>query len=304
MKYRNEVKIGVALILAVIAFYIGTQLLRDLPVFSRVESFSTMVPDAAGVAPGNAVRINGVSIGSVHEVQLIQDGARIRFTVNPDIRLTHGSLTFISSVGFFGDTQLGIKLGPPDATLHESGDVIPSETGDALVGLSESAPKTLRHADSLITSTADAVDAARRLLSDPESNLLQTFASVQESADALSAILAEEQLRLTAVLEDMHTLTGALTVLAQDSLAIAAGNINLVLARLQDNLAALERTTVALTTLLDGINSGQGTLGKLVTEDSLYTEIRLTVSDLHRLLTDFEENPKKYLKELKLVDIF
>ncbi|MYF64227.1 MAG: hypothetical protein F4183_07020 [Rhodothermaceae bacterium] len=70
------------------------------------------------------------------------------------------------------------------------------------------------------------------------------------------------------------------------------------------NLDLLETTTVELNTLLASINSGQGTLGKLVTDDSLYVEAHAASAALRRILENFEENPNQYLRHLKLIDFF
>ena len=74
--------------------------------------------------------------------------------------------------------------------------------------------------------------------------------------------------------------------------------------QLSTNLMILESSMMELNALLTSINSGQGTLGKLAQDDSLYVELLGTTSALKKILEDFEENPKKYLEHLRLVDVF
>jgi phospholipid/cholesterol/gamma-HCH transport system substrate-binding protein len=47
--------------------------------------------------------------------------------------------------------------------------------------------------------------------------------------------------------------------------------------------------------LMQKINQNQGTLGKLVNEDSVYNSLQKTMNDLDNLLIDLKANPKKYV---------
>ena len=304
MKYSNELKIGVAIVLSAIVFYVGIRYFRDLPIFSGTYEFQTTFADAAGLVSGNAVRINGVNVGSVNRVTLQDGAAMINFTVSTDVAMTHGSVASIGGFGLLGVVRLDIQLGPPDTTLHQPGDFIPSTTEEGLDQLIEEAPDIVGRADSLIIGATETLGAARTLMADPQSDLLQTLNAIQGSANALNTLLRAEQDRIAGVLEGVESLTGSLNTLAQDSLTATVANVNQLLDRLDRNMEALETTTASLNMLLDKLNQGQGTLGQLINEDSLYTELHTTIGNLNRILLDFEQNPKKYLKDLKLVDVF
>lgn len=59
--------------------------------------------------------------------------------------------------------------------------------------------------------------------------------------------------------------------------------------RANTSLAELEK-------ILAQINEGQGTLGMLMYNDTLYLEIEKTAEELNLLLKDIRENPKRYVK--------
>ena len=166
------------------------------------------------------------------------------------------------------------------------------------------APEIVGHADSLMLGATETLAAARTLMADPQSDLAQTLVAIQGSANALSTLLRAEQDRISGVLEGVETLTGNLNTLTRDSLTATVGNVNALLAQIDQNMASLEATTTSLNAILGKIDQGEGTLGKLVNDDSLYTKLDITLTNLNRILLDFEQNPKKYLKDLKLVDVF
>jgi len=99
-------------------------------------------------------------------------------------------------------------------------------------------------------------------------------------------------------------LANALTVLAEDSLTHTVEDLNDTIIHLNQTLDAIDRTVMAIDLFVQRINSGQGTLGKLATDDSLYIEATQAAAALRRVLETLEEDPQKYLKEIRLVDIF
>ncbi|MXW83677.1 MAG: MCE family protein [Rhodothermaceae bacterium] len=305
MKINNELKIGLAVVLAGVVFYLGIRFLRDLPLFGQATVYHTELVNSNGLAAGNAVVVNGVGVGSITEVRLILTGAYITFSVEEDVALTEGTTASAGGFGFVSSVQLNLTLGPPDAPVYEPGSIIPaSNQSDVLADLTDRAPAVLGRIDTVLTGSSQAISAARYLLTGPESQMQQTLASIRNSAGAFEAVLLAEQGSMQAVLKDIEQLAITLESFAGDSLGGAATALKEVLVRLSMNLDLLETTTVELNTLLASINSGQGTLGKLVTDDSLYVEAHAASAALRRILENFEENPNQYLRHLKLIDFF
>jgi phospholipid/cholesterol/gamma-HCH transport system substrate-binding protein len=306
VKYGNEIKIGVALVLSFIVFYIGIRYFKDLPLFAGTASFRTSFANAGGLVTGNVVRINGVNVGAVDEVSLQagSDRAHVVFHVDRAVVLTHGSMTSIGGVGALGVVRMEISLGPVDTTAYVPGDFVPSAETSGLDKLIERAPAIIGRADSLILGASETLGAARALMADPQSELMQTLVAIQGSANALNTLLRTEQARIGGVLEGVDSLTGTLNTLTRDSLTVTVHNVNQLLERIDANIAALEGTTATLNAILGKIDQGDGTLGKLINDATLYTRLDSTLGALNRILLDFERNPKKYLKDLKLVDVF
>jgi len=302
---RNEVKIGLAVILATIVFYAGIRYFRDLPIWGQATIYHAELPNSKGLVTGNVVAVNGVAVGSVTGVRLISTGAQVTFSVHDDVVLTEGSTASSGGFGIVSSVQLNLVLGPPDAPVYPPGSLIPASTdSDILSDLADRAPGVIDQVDTFLSGSNSAIDAATELLTNPEGQMKQTLASIEASARALESVLLADQGGVQSALEEIENLSETLETFAGDSLGSVTTDVKLVMRQLSTNLMILESSIMELNALLTSINSGQGTLGKLAQDDSLYVELLGTTSALKKILQDFEENPKKYLEHLRLVDVF
>ncbi len=309
MKYSNELKVGIALVVTILIFYIGFRYLQDLPFFKGTTEFFTTFDDAGGLVSGNAVRINGVVVGAVDVVRLVpgDNVARVRFHLDRDIVLPHGSTTSIGGVGALGVVRMAITLGT-DTTYYQEGDTIPrrEETGMGALTDVLGAP-IANQVDSMLTGATATLSAARTLMTGSQDELRQTLLAVQGSAVALNDLLIAEQDRLSGVLDGVAELTGNLNAFTGDngdSLRVITQSLTQSLNRLDRTLASLESTTAGINSIIGKIENGEGTLGLLINDPSLYHQLDSTLASLNRILLDFQQNPKRYLKDLKIVDVF
>jgi len=216
------------------------------------------------------------------------------------------SQTLIGGTSLLGAVRLDINLGSGTET-YNNGDYVPSVSETGLDALFERAPGLVDRADSLLIGVNATVASTQALIEGENSSLNQTLRALQSTALSLNQLIRTEQQRLGHVLAGVDTLTGNLndfTVRQNDSLAIAIGNLNRVLTRMDQNLASLESTTTSLDAAVTKINEGDGTMSLLINDPSLYYKLDSTLTSFDRLLTAFEENPKRFLKDLKLVDVF
>jgi phospholipid/cholesterol/gamma-HCH transport system substrate-binding protein len=308
VKFSNELKVGAAVVIAVLIFIVGVRYFEDIPLFSDTYKLHTSFKDAGGLIKGNPVRVNGVNVGRVEAVSLntSENIAEVLFHVDEDIEIPKGSTTNIGGTSLLGAVRLDIQI-QPNTEHYADGDFVPSVSETGLDAIFEKAPGLVERADSVLIGVNATVASTRALIEGENSSLNQTLLALQSTALSLNRLIHAEQQRLDNVLAGVETLTGNLntfTVRQNDSLAIAIGNLNRVLTRMDQNLASLESTTTNLDAVVTKINEGDGTMSLLINDPSLYYQLDSTLTSFDRLLTAFEENPKRFLKDLKLVDVF
>ena len=304
MKYTNEIKVGVVIVVAAAVFYVGTQFLREIPVFSRNARYSTVVGNAAGLVSGNSVLISGVKVGSVTGVDLVEGGAQIHFSLKNNLRVTHGTTVAITGFGALGDLRLEVVLGPATAALHESGDKLPNANNKIVDEVAASLPATVGLVDTLLINTDHALVAARELMTTPASELVLTLQSFRSTAEAMENLLLSQHERVESVLTRFESVARTADGVLRDSLTVAVEAVRGTMNELSESLEAVTRAANAAETVLHLTAEGEGTIGRLMQDDSLYVELVDAIFGMNSLLKDFQEDPGKYLREMRLIDIF
>jgi phospholipid/cholesterol/gamma-HCH transport system substrate-binding protein len=309
VKYSNELKVGTTIIVATIIFILGVRYFQDLPLFRGTYQLTAEFDDAVGLIAGNVVRTNGVVVGGIDAVFINPTNQRVRvqFHVDSNLDVTEGSYAQISGFDALGAVRMDLYLGPVEGPLIPEGWVIPGHsTTDLLAEFSDTLPSILAHTDSMMADLETVMDQTGSLLKSPESDIRQTLSSVKSSVETLDSFLSAERNRLASILENVDSLAGNLSRISgenADSISSVVGNLNAVLLRLDKNLVSMEKMTDSLTEVLEKVNSGEGTLGRLVNDPAMYEKLDSTLSTLNALMKDFQDHPEKYLKELRLVDI-
>ncbi len=309
MNYSNEVKVGLSIVLAVVVLIVGVRYFQDLPIFSSSYLLTANFENVSGLSAGNPVRLSGVNVGTVESVQLQQDEetVRVRFRVNENVLIPEGSMAEVRGFSALGGVRLGIRPGPSSNPPLQPGSIINTPSGPGLLDqLTQQGPEMTSKVDSVLDNTSRATGALANQMEEG-GDLQQTLASLRNVATTLESVSGGEEETLRSAIQNLETITADLqsfTSENSDSLGVTVQRVNRNLTRLEQNLANLERTTAALGSFAEKINEGEGTLGRLANDPSLYNNLDSTSVQMNRLLRDLQENPQRYLEDMTLVRMF
>lgn len=315
MQYSNELKVGVALIAAAIVFFVGLRFFQDLPIIKGSYPLNARFQDASGLVSGNPVRMKGVSIGTVQSVTLNQAEqiVDVRFRVEEDVAVPEGSYAKVTGFSALSGVRLAIIPGPAGSPPLASGATLPGPPeGGILERLSDRAPELASKADSVLSGANTTFSALNQQLANPSSDLRQAIRALEQTLQNVSQLTGDQDAalqqtlsNLEAITRDLEGFTGTDTdTLKANNLGQTMKRLNGALARLETNLATLETTTTNLNTLTAKMNEGEGTIGRLVNDPSLYVRLDTTAARANDILRDLKENPGRYLEDMTLVKVF
>jgi phospholipid/cholesterol/gamma-HCH transport system substrate-binding protein len=128
-------------------------------------------------------------------------------------------------------------------------------------------------------------DPTKRELKETIVALNQLVKSFKGSADNLNVLMENNKQQLDSSLKNVSTITSNFAQLSD----------SLVNADLSGTLASFQSTVVKLNGILEKIEKGEGSLGKLHKDDALYNNLAEASRELDLLLQDFRLNPKRYV---------
>ncbi len=310
MTYSNELKVGAAIVLAAVAFFFGIRFFQDLPLLGGTYQLTAQFDEAGGLVAGNPVRMKGVNIGSVESVRLDQEtqSVRVRMQIDKDVRIPQGSHARVSGFSGLGGVRISIQPGPSDnPPLSPNSTISGPPEGSVLERLTDQAPEIATEADSLLRNTNATMTQLNQQLRNPESDLRQTLASLRGLTNNLEDVTEAEKANIQALLQNLQVISGDLREFMgenRDSLDVAVSRLNRSLDRLNRGLASFEQTSARLDTLTKKINTGEGTVGRLINDPALYTKLDSAATQTNRLLRDIQENPSRYLDDMTLLKVF
>jgi phospholipid/cholesterol/gamma-HCH transport system substrate-binding protein len=178
--------------------------------------------------------------------------------------------------------------------MAQSGDTLQTSTRPGLTELAQEQltplvrkfESAVTDADSVLISVNDVLDAKTKSeLQGAIAGLNELMFSLNGSAKTLNTLLQNNESKLSNSLASFEQLTSNFAQLS-DSLNNAG---------LPRTLASLEGTMAHLDQLMAKIENGEGTLGKLMNNEELYSNLNSASRQLDLLLQDFRLNPKRYV---------
>jgi phospholipid/cholesterol/gamma-HCH transport system substrate-binding protein len=288
---RRDVRIGLFVLMGIVATTILLYMLTDPAMFRGRYKVTTSVENVMGLRKGDPVQMRGVNIGRVHDFDLARDAGDVLVVleVEGQWQIPVGSVTQLVSPGLMSPKTVMVVPGPGPGAVP-AGTLLP---GTAMKGL-------LDDTDSLGEKGELFLDQMTTLLSD------SMIASVGGSAKDLQVLLGEMADVMGSQSDEIKDLIGSLNR-AADGLADATGpelrdDIASTVAQADSLMGSLGATSVrfdraaaSLETVLGRMERGEGTLGQLSVNDSLYVNLSAAVESVRLLMDDLRANPGRYI---------
>ncbi len=285
---RAEIWLGLLVIVSAAMLTWGYFWLTGQPLTERGYTLLIELTHSSQLERGDRVRVAGVEVGSVTGVDLVAtDRVIVRLRVRRDVRLPRDSRALIQSVGFFGDLSVDLMPGSSTALLS-AGDTIAARTGTGMLGLAgeigDKAESVLTQLDRLLAdSTIEDVHGTVIAL---RGTITELERLVNVNGDEFAAL--SRSLRQTA--ESLEKSLGGPAVEG------AVADLEETAATLAEAAESLKATARSIESVAAKIDRGQGTLGKLVNDPSVYEELRSALRSTSALTRDIQENPGRYMK--------
>ena len=295
MNLYKEIKIAIFALSGFGLFFIGFNYLKSNDVFVRDNIFYAVYDNAEGLMVGTPVTIQGFQVGTIDQISLLPGNKDIavRFRVEKEYEFSKNSIAKIYEAGLLGGKSLAVDPKFDGADLAQSGDTLQNAiapglselVNDKLTPLQEKIESMITHADSVLIAFNTVLDPdAQFQLKSAIENLNASISNFRSIGETINNSLSENgQLHQTFV--NLADLSADLSVVSS----------SLKDANLDDTFEDLGSAVGNLSQILDRIEEGEGSLGKLITKDDLHLSLEQTNAQIQLLLKDMRLNPKRYV---------
>ncbi|QJD78054.1 MlaD family protein [Spirosoma rhododendri] len=298
MKFSKEIKVGLLAVVSLLMLYFGFNFLKGSDFFSSTKKYTAIYDNVDGLTASNPVRINGLVVGQVKSVEILQDqGNKLLVTVElkKDIRITQGTRAVLADDGLLGGKLIRLVINPARPLLDDGGRLIATRESGLSALIRERTLPVLNNVDSLtyqLNKIVGQFDQTGVILN-------KTLASANGAVGTLDLTIAENRAGLRTALANVNQLARSFNETEQklnpildkaDSFADSLQKLEL-----RQTLNTVNKTIDNMQKLLGSIEQGRGSLGKLTTDEALYKNVNATTANMALLLSDLRQNPKRYV---------
>lgn len=296
MKISKEFKIGLFVVSVIAGSFILINYLRGKDLLNREFEVSARYADVEGLVASAPVYIKGYKAGKVSSVEYdaLTDDFIVTCSVLNDFKIPADSRMTIYGVDIMGGKGVRIDLGS-SSEIIEDGDVISSGSEPALLdGLASSVVPLVDKAGKTLDSLNVAVSSVNRILAD--ANISRTISHIEKTmADvrSVASCLEGKSDELNAFIDNLAVLSERFVSVA-DQADTLVSTVNSAVSQISEE--DIRHLVTSFRTLIDSLNDPDGTIGRLMNDDSVYDSLDSLLNDVDGLVRKIQENPKKYLR--------
>lgn len=303
MKLSNEVKTGILITLTLAAFIWGLNYLKGKDVFTSRNRYFAVYSNVDGLVSSNPVFMNGYRIGIVNDIAFSPDKSGkliVTLLIDKNVFVARNSVAKIFSSDLIGTKALRIDLGDSKESLSDN-DTLKAEleysfaqqVGKEMGPIKDKTERLIETIDSLAVLMRQFLD------SDTRSSLHRSIDHLESTMASADRLMGDERGKLLTMLGNMESITANLKN-SNEEISHTLQNFS----QISDTIAAVHFAEIIHTTqktmeeanlAFSKINKGQGTIGQLVQNDSLYRNLENSSKNLDKLLIDLKEHPGRYI---------
>ncbi len=297
------------MVVAIIVALIGYTIMKDIPLFRSSTTVYTKFDQVYGLIPGNVVNVKGFKIGTVKEMELLaSDSTLVTMNIEEGYQIPKGSIAVLKSSGVLGGKFIEIQKSNSTEMVQHQGTIKGvfeqgmmdtfAEEGEKL---SNDISASIRGVERLVTSLNETLSEENKenisgIVKDLKSTTGSLNSLIQKRQDDLDAMITEAK----STLENLDDLSSE----NKEKLTSLINNLEATSVELEKLSGGLNETNLTLNEVLTKINDGEGTLGRMVNDPSLYNNIDSLSVNLNQLIKNINDNPGQYLKHMRLIEVF
>jgi len=302
-KISNEVKVGATALITILVFIWLYNFLKGKDLFSSTAHYYVVYDKVGGLAESSPIEVNGYKVGVVQTIKFIDPHSGrllVILSVDKSFKLPVSTVAEITTASLIAGMKIQLVYGSgPD--YYSNGDTIPGRLAESLITRVENELIPVRTKMTELLDVLDSVIVSVNDIMDPQfrKDIKSGMSSLSSTAKTFDEVIGSNEKELKATIENINQFTRMLAD-NTDSMTRTFNNLGAIsdtlaqadiFATINNLRSSLEKTSV----LFENLNNGRGSVGQLMTNDSLYNNLTGSLESLDLLLQDMKANPRRYV---------
>ena len=300
----RNIKVAIFAIIALSILYVGIKFLKGIKIFGHKQYYYGVFEDIGGLHESTNLLLNGYPIGKVTNISLLSSNPiRIcaEFLVTEKLDIPADSKFLVAQTDVLGGVAVNVVMGT-SSTMAKNGDTLACglQGGGLTDGLDD-----LKGQLQSVLASVDTIGLSLRETFRPSDSqngalmLKSTLVNLEASTQHLNNLLANNEAKVSNAVGKLNELATTLNAATPKINTIIQNFDNISDSIAKSNVSTLindaQQTITHLNAITTSIEKGDGTVGQLMNNDSLYRNINSTVEQLNTLLKDFQAHPSRYI---------
>ncbi|MCK9612861.1 MAG: MlaD family protein [Bacteroidales bacterium] len=311
MKASKEIKIAIVFIVGMALLYWGINFLKGRDIFNKERVFYAVYPQINGLVKANPVLLNGFRIGQVKDIYVHPDNSGkiiVEFSVtNNDVQVPINSVAKLYSSGLLSSMAIELKIGN-STIMAEDGDTLNTYVQATLTEEVNVQFQPIKQKFETVMLSIDSVlviirsvfnENTRRNLEQSFESIRLTINNLEHTTYNLDTLLSSQRGNLASIIRSVESISNNIKNNNDKITNIINNFSNITDTIAKSNIASAidnaDKSLKQFSDIMEKINRGEGSLGMLVNNDSLYNNLNNSSKELNELIEDIKLNPRRYL---------
>ncbi|MFO8029871.1 MAG: MlaD family protein [Cyclonatronaceae bacterium] len=308
-KIHNEIKIGLTIVIAMLIAVIGFRLMQDVPIFRPSLQLYSVFERVDGVSVGTSVYMSGVKIGSVNRMNLAgPDSVEVVLNLSYTENIPVGSRAYIEPSDLIGGKRVRIEHSGKDEMIPDGGYIEGVYDRGTFAEVQEFAEDLKPDVERSAASLAEVLGQIDEMLKDGgKEDIRESLGALRSSSQQIDRLLRQRSSDIDESITSLKQIMANLDTLSagsQDQLEQILANLETTSRELGTVTRELGDVSSELNQMMQQINRGDGTVGRLIQDPSLYENLDSMAVNLKNISRRLDEDPGHFLKHLQLIEMF
>lgn len=296
MKISREIKTAILVLGAIGLFIWGYSFLKGRNLFDNSTRYYVEYDNVEGLTMSSTVTINGLVVGKVSKIELdnVSGKLKVELLMTQNVDISKNSIAKIYSPGLLGGKSIMIDPIFGETIYAESGQTLKGEVvqdmTEKLAGqiapLQQKVEEALANLNTMLASVNNIMDEnTQASLKSAVNQLDGTLTGANTLMATTNKLVASTQPKLDGTLSNINTMSSNFASLSTDLKALD----------IKSTFANLDNATANMDKIMGDIQNGKGSVGKLLKDEQLYSNLEGASKELEGLLRDLKEHPKRYV---------